>query len=600
MRGEKNKNLKHLPLIPSLPRRGRGWSGQAALMAVIFMLAIMLTAIFGVVALSLKEARVAGENTKSRNSFFTEESGIDDALYRLMRGKNISNSYSISLNGNTADIEITVVSPSERRIDSTGNASGSVRKSTVSLITGSDNVNFYYGLQIGDGGLDMSNNAQINGNVYSNGSITASGGSIITGDATVAGGIFSTPSVEWASQNSDFFFATASANRDVAQSFTANASDKLNKVSVFLGKVGSPSGNITLKIANDNGGKPNTGNIASAAIPNSSVGATPSWVSVSFSSPPNLTSGAKYWIVLDYGSNSTVNYWNWRMDSTDGYADNTGKYTSNCCAGNPTWSNAGGDFDFRVWIGGVNTKIDGATIGNSTSGTGRANLFINTTVHGSACPNQYCVVENPAREELPISDGVIQDWKDAAAAGGICAPPICDSLGNLNLDNGATLTLGPIKIIGTMDMNNNAILTVTGTIWIVGDVDISNGSIVKLASSYGTKSGVLITDGIADIHNGAIFQGSGQAESYVMLLSTKNAPTTDVIEVDNGSTGIIYYAANGRIRFHNNAFAKEATAYGIDMDNNSVITYESGLANVNFASGPSGGWDIKAWQEIIP
>ncbi|MDP2668566.1 MAG: choice-of-anchor R domain-containing protein [bacterium] len=575
-------------------------SGQAALIAVIFMMTIMLSAIFGVIGLSLKEARVAGKNYKSRNSFFVAEAGIDDAVYRLLRGKNLSSSYTISLNGATADIDVTNISSNTRRIVSSGDASGSNRSLSANLVTGTDSVSFFYGVQVGDGGMSISNNAQVNGNVYSNGSIVGGNGAKITESATVAGGISSTPSIEWATQDSDQFFATASSNRDIAQSFMATAGGNLSKVSVYLGKVGAPSGNITLKISTDNSNKPSTSNIASATIANSSVGVTPSWIDVSFSSPPNLTNGAKYWIVLDYGSNSATNYWNWKKDSTGGYINNTGKYTSNCCSGSPVWTDVGGDLDFRVWIGGTVTSISGLTIGNSTTGSGRANLFTNTIIHGSACPNQYCVIDNPAREEMPISDGVIQDWKDAAMAGGICGPPICDSLGNLDLDNSAILSLGPIKIPGTMTLHNGVTLTMTGTIWVVGDMEISNNSTVKLTSSYGSNSGVILTDGESDIHNNAMFLGSGQTGSYIMLLGAKNAPLTNVMEVDNGSVGVIYYAPTGRIHFHNNASAKEATAYGIDMDNNSVITYESGLANVNFSSGPAGGWDIIEWKEIIP
>lgn len=572
--------------------------GQAALISVIFMMVIMLSAVFGIIALSLKEVRVAGENSRSRNSFFAAEAGIDDAVYRLKRGKNLSSSYSVSLNGATANIDVTNISSNERNITSAGDASGSNRSLAVNLITGTTDVSFFYGVQVGDGGLEMENNAAITGNVYSNGNVEGDSGATISGDVIVAGGIASAPSIEWATQNSDFFFATASGNRDAAQSFTANVTDRLNKVSVYLGKVGSPSGNITLKIAADNGNKPATGNLASAIIANSSVGANPSWIDVAFSSPPNLTSGTKYWIVLDYGSNSAVNYWNWRKDSSDSYANNTGKYTSNCCSGNPIWSDVGGDLNFRVWIGGINTKIDGVTIGSSSSGAGHANLFINTIIHGSACPNQYCFVENPPREEMPISDGVIQDWKDAAAAGGACVPPTCDVLGNLNVSG--TKTIGPMKIPGNLTVTNGATLNVSGTIWVAGDINMSNNCIVNLVPSYGGSSGIILTDGTIDVSNNCTFSGSGTSGSYIMLLNAKNAQASNVINVSNNSLGVIYYATNGKIHFSNNATAKEATGYGISMDNNSTISYESGLANVNFSSGPAGGWDIIDWKEIIP
>ena len=566
-------------------------SGQAALIAVIFMMAIMLSAIFGVILLSLKEARVAGNNYKSRNSFFAAEAGIDDAIYRLLRGKNLSSSYAVSLNGATADINVTNVSNNTRRIISSGDASGANRALSAEIVTGTDNVNFFYGVQVGDGGLLMGNNAVVNGNIYSNGNIEGDNGAVVTGDVVVAGGISGNPSVEATTTDSNFSFATVADNRDAAQSFTANATDRLNKISVYLGKAGSPSGNITLKIAADNGGKPATGNLASATIANSSVGATPSWIDVSFSSPPNLTNGAKYWIVLDYGSSSAVNYWNWKKDSADGYADNTGRYTSDCCSGNPVWTNAGGDLNFRTWIGGVNTKIDGLTIGTSTAGTAHANLFVNITVRGSVCPNQYCFIENPPREELPISDGVILDWKAAAAAGGTTAGDVIIS---------GTQTIGPRKITGKLTVSNGATLIVGGTIWVVGDIVFDNLSIIKLAPEYDSFSGVILSDSKIDVKNNSVFSGSGEVGSHMMVLAAKDSIDEEIINVDNNSEGVIYYAGKGRIKFSNNGVAKEATSYGLILDNNATITYESGLANVNFSSGPAGGWDIIEWKEIIP
>ena len=346
-----------------------------------------------------------------------------------------------------------------------------------------------------------------------------------------------------------------------------------------------------MKIAADNGGKPATGNLASATIANSSVGATPSWIDVSFSSPPNLTNGAKYWIVLDYGSSSAVNYWNWKKDSADGYADNTGRYTSDCCSGNPVWTNAGGDLNFRTWIGGVNTKIDGLTIGTSTAGTAHANLFVNTTVRGLVCPNQYCFIENPPREELPISDGVILDWKAAAAAGGTTAGDVIIS---------GTQTIGPRKITGKLTVSNGATLIVGGTIWVVGDIVFDNLSIIKLAPEYDSFSGVILSDSKIDVKNNSVFSGSGEVGSHMMVLAAKDSIDEEIINVDNNSEGVIYYAGKGRIKFSNNGVAKEATSYGLILDNNATITYESGLANVNFSSGPAGGWDIIEWKEIIP
>lgn len=564
--------------------------GQAALIAVIFFLVISVAVAIGFSAIAIKERSIARGQIKAKKSYFLAEAGAEDASYRVMKAKQLSSSETITLDGES--VTTTIVSSSgEKEITAAGDVDNNIRNIRLRLLESSTGVSFFYGVQVGDGGLSMGNGATVTGNVYSNGSIIKTSGSAatITGDATVAGGLPANPTIEWTTQNADQFFATASTNRDIAQSFTATASGALPKVSVYLGKVGNPTSNITLRIATDDSGKPDKSSLTSTTISYSTIGTTPSWIDASFASPPTLTNGTKYWIVLDYSTDSAVNYWNWRKDSTDGYTGNTGKYTDNCCSGNPTWVNVGGDLAFRTWIGSTNTEINGMTIGDSTSGTGHSNLFVNTNIHGSSCPNSYCIVENPPHLDLPISDGVIQDWKNAAEAGGI-------TTGDITV-NGAQ-TIGPRKITGKLTVTNGSTLTVSGTIWVVGDIVFDNGSITRLHTSYGDSSGVVLSDAKINSENGSAFQGSGDPDSYVMILAAKDSIAEEIITAGNTSTGVIYYAGKGRIKFSNNAAAKEATAYGITMDNNAVITYESGLANVNFSSGPSGGWGIAVWREI--
>ncbi len=572
-------------------------SGYAAITATIFMMVISLTIISAFAFFTLQEVNTNRAYIKSIDARSISESGIEDATYRIIAQKQIGASQMLGVGDGTTTVTVTS-SGTSRIIRSQGvhDAFQSNLETTIDVI--SSGVNFFYGVQVGDGGLDMHNNAKVNGNIYSDGTITGSSGATITGDATVAGGIHPNPEVQWISDTADQHFATSSASRDIAQSFTATSTGAVPKVSVLISKVGSPSGNITLHITTDNGGKPSNTDIANTTIDNSRVAFSVGWIDVAFSSPPSVTSGTKYWIVLDYGSNSTTNYWNWRKDATDAYAGNTGKYGDDWSSGSAVWKNTNGDLAFKVWIGGTNTKIDSMTIGDATSGSGHANVFINDTVHGSSCPNAYCIVENPPRQELPIPDGKILDWRNAAAAGGTCTLPVCDASGNLNVAAGSTITIGPKKIIGNLTLGNNAHLIVTGTLWVVGTIDLSNGCDVHLDSSYGTLSGVIIGDQTIDVSNNCTFGGSGQAGSYIMVLSNKNSPLSTVIDVSNNSFGVIYYAGTGRIHFNNNAAAKEATAYGITLDNNATVTYESGLANVHFSSGPSGGYTVNKWHEV--
>jgi hypothetical protein len=68
--------------------------------------------------------------------------------------------------------------------------------------------------------------------------------------------------------------------------------------------------------------------------------------------------------------------------------------------------------------------------------------------------------------------------------------------------------------------------------------------------------------------------------------------------VFNNVGTVIIYGSRGQVHLNNTAGAKEVTGYKIFLDNNASITYESGLANANFTSGPGGGFNIPSWKEI--
>ncbi|MGH7926326.1 MAG: choice-of-anchor R domain-containing protein, partial [Candidatus Binatia bacterium] len=477
-------------------------SGQAALVAVIVIMSITLAIAFGMTVVSFNNRRVARNIVQSSQSYYLAEAGIEDSLLRIIDpDMSYSPSNSLTLGGQTATININE-SGNDITITAEGDVNSRVRTLSTSLSKTTTGASFFYGVQVDDGGLHMSNNSQVNGNVYSNGDIIGSNGARITGDASVAGGIDSTPQVESASQDTDQFFATTSGNRDIAQSFIATESGSVPQVSVYLGKIGNPGNNITLRITTDNNGKPDISSLASTTIADSLVPTTADWVTASFSSPPNVAIGTKYWIVLDYGSNSATNHWNWRQDSSDSYANNTGIYTNDWASGSAVWTNVGGDLAFRVWIGGQASRIEEIIIGDSSTGSGRANVFVNTSIHGSPCPNQYCLVENLPREELPIAPETIQNWKQEAAAGGT-------HTGDYVLSNGGVDSLGPTEITGDLALSNGATLTLTGTVWVHGNVQLSNNCIITLDAGYGENSGILLTDGTVQISNNCVFSGSG-------------------------------------------------------------------------------------------
>ena len=48
----------------------------------------------------------------------------------------------------------------------------------------------------------------------------------------------------------------------------------------------------------------------------------------------------------------------------------------------------------------------------------------------------------------------------------------------------------------------------------------------------------------------------------------------------------------------NSVKLKEVSGYLIEAENSAEVTYETGLANLLFTSGPSGGWNLTDWEEI--
>ncbi|MFA5773591.1 MAG: hypothetical protein WC908_02885 [Candidatus Paceibacterota bacterium] len=250
--------------------------------------------------------------------------------------------------------------------------------------------------------------------------------------------------------------------------------------------------------------------------------------------------------------------------------------------------------------------ISGMTIGTGTTGNAKAHTVNNSTIRGiNYCQtgtgnNKACDTSqpDPIATIMPISDQNILDWKEEASVGD-------PHVGNYLLDSNNTASLGPKEITGNFTIDGNAILTITGTIWVHGNITINNNAIVKLSNSYGVNSGVIVADGNVNFTGNNRFEGSGQTGSYILLVTTSTCPvgpscggdSTNAITIGNNANAVILNAQQGTISFLNNAQVNEATAKTIVAENNTIITYLEGLADVNFSSGPSGSWGIDSWQE---
>lgn len=289
------------------------------------------------------------------------------------------------------------------------------------------------------------------------------------------------------------------------------------------------------------------------------------------------------------------------------YMVNSSKVTGNLYSNGDVIGENTATITGDVWVAGTST-LKGFTVGGNAHANHIENSQIgkdayyqtiyNTTVSGTSYPGS----PDPEPREMPISQSQIDEWKNEAALGGEISDYTLSGSGSL----------GPKKINGNMTLRTSAVLTMTGIIWVTGDVSLGNSSVIQLASSFGDLSSILIADGTINITNSIKICGSEgynsgtktcnpPGESYVLIISTNNSlnPASPAISMENSSNlrGVLY-AGSGMIRITNRAHLKEATAYTIRAENNSEIIYETGLIDMSFTSGPTGGWEITSWGEV--
>jgi hypothetical protein len=536
------------------------------------------------------------------------QAGIEKALWCLNQssGTNCGGTFGSDFAGET-DVAVgsggfytttvATLNSSLKTITSTGsyptaaNPTSRVTLKADATIT-TTSASFFYGVQTGNGGFELGNNANVQGNIYANGSVIGENGAYVTGTVWVAGGTALTPAEQQQTNNEDYEFARVSPVIDLGQSFRLSDDANINKVSFYLRKVGSPS-NATVRILANNSGVPSKTVLASTTLNASAVTGSFAWVDASFTSPPALADGVTYWLSIDAGADSN-DYFVIGSLNNNGYGNGIGMTSANWNAATPVWTDAGRDYAFQVYTGGTVTKIDNVDVQLDAHANTIEDLAVtqdayyqtltNSTVGGT----QYPGSPDPGPQNMPISDGQIDQWKSEATAGGTITGDV--------VYDGTSGSLGPKKITGNLTVKNNASLTITGTLYVQGDVLFDNNAIISLSSGYGPNSGMVVADGKVTISNNVTFNGSGTTGSYVLVLTTNTSldPLSPAMTLKNNSTNSIFYASDGAVSISNNATLKEVTGFKIILANNASVQYESGLANVSFSSGPGGSWTLKA------
>lgn len=160
-------------IIPDLSFRINPNKGFAALFITILVLVIFFGIVVSIINLTLGEQKISRNIVTSSQAYYAAEAGIEDALLRLAKNMNWVGTSTLNVNGGSATIEISNIVGGSRTIISEGDVLNRIRKIQIVYQVSTEVVSFYYGAQIGDGGMEMGNNARVEGNVFSNGSVTS-------------------------------------------------------------------------------------------------------------------------------------------------------------------------------------------------------------------------------------------------------------------------------------------------------------------------------------------------------------------------------------------------------------------------------------------
>lgn len=568
-------------------------------------------------------------------ALYAAEAGLEDAIYRTKNLLSYPANYTLAVGSASADITITE-DGKDRTIVSEGQSGNSVRRMRARISVNIIVPAFFYGAQIGEGGAVLEPNARIEGaggsqgNVYSNGPVVGANNATVTGELIVAAAAQEDAQAQHTTCASDEIFGQANPVIDMAQSFIPSQTQTYPKISVRIKKIGTPS-DRNVYVTTDAAGKPASTALATGTLSSSLVASSYGWVDITFSTPPSLTSGTTYWIVID-AARSATNYWTWCKDGVAGYAD--GSPASSQDWDDDPWAAISGDLAFKTYYGTTVISVQDVDV----LGDVHANTINTTKVCGNAyyqtidatslsflnspssptCSSPltpgtaFSGEPDPPIINMPISDGNIADWKaDAAVGGTITGNCGDDGVPECLIGNDQTLYLGPKVITGDLVLTKKQNLIVTGTLYVQGSIslDSPSGASIKCDPSFGKQSCIVVTDSWVHIRNNAIFGGSGEAGSYILFVTTlegcnggdQQAQCThnnSGIEIHNNATGALFYTNDSQVYLHNGVTVTEVTAYKLHLANGAIVSYEEGLQSAFFSGGPGGAFAVLEWTEI--
>ena len=487
---------------------------------------------------------------------------------------------------------------------------GGYKKTISASVSQGAGTSFNYGILTGEGGFVITGGSQVIGNIYSNGDILGGSGIVITGSAIAAsaGNLFEDQSNKTpTTPPNGIVFNNTKDTRDFAQSFQPSTTSKVQKVSVYIRKTNSP-GNFTVNLMSNNSGNPGTV-LTTGTLIASQVTTNYGWVDITFSQNITLTKDTTYWFVIQ-GTTNNNNTNTYTMAANNLYTRGMAKVGRI----GSTWNNtspSGLDGYFSLHLGSTPSKIFGNEGNYLFIGSGPDDIaWAYDVTHVNASGVIYCQVgtnnangktcdtsrDIPDTLPMPVSQANIDQWKAEAEAGGTYN-------GNLLVDWDGDI-LGPKKITGNLTVNGGGTLLVTGTLWVQGYIIVTGGGKIKISPSLGANSAIILSDKYVQVDGGGQFEGSGTAGSYPVIVSTSICPNTtpcaynnSAISLSGGAGAVVLNAPFGKVQINGGSGARSVSGHSIHISGGGIVTYETGLANLSFTSGPSGGWEISGWGE---
>lgn len=592
-------------------RMVRNTKGAALIFFVLFVTFTSIVVILGITGTLIREFKSAENMLVSSEVYYAAESGSEDAYYRLKEELSYSGTQTLILGEATATTTITNIGAGNWEIVVQADKELLIRKIQTDISTTVTNADFPYGAQVGEGGIVMDNVSEIKGDsgagcdVFSNGSVIGSLGATVTGNITISTGISEDAAERSVVCVADQILAQANPEIDFAQSFVASNTLQLAKISLYLKKNENP-GDETIRIVADIAGSPNTVTLAQGTLSSSLVGTTYAWIDVVFPTPATLTAGNTYWIVFDDAGPHASRHYTWCNDTAAGYANGEIQYSEDWDDG--SWAGVVGDLAFRLFWGEGFSEVKEVDV----SGIVKANTITNSTIGGDAYyqtisgstvgGTSYPGSADPPVVPMPLSDANITSWRTAAEAGSVIS-------GNCPDDPACSLNMGPVKIDGNLTVSINDTFTITGIVYVTGDFYPENNTAIVCDVSFGDQSCILLVDGNIDVSNNAAFSGSGDPDSFLLALSTVEdcnggtqetwcGPENSAIYVANNATGVIFYATNSKIHLNNGVNVTTVVGHKLHLANGAIITYDTDVSDLNFSSGPDGGWVVNDWEEV--